>query len=76
MAKTFIYVNRDNVIANASDGGDRPVITVLNGNDARDVRGVKVLGPSKVVYSKASTLRKGYDTRAWVETDSPVEVEL
>ena len=70
---TFIYINRDNVIANESDGGDRPVITVLIGNDARDVHGVDIPGPSKIVYSKHRTLRKGYETRVWVETDIPVQ---
>ena len=74
MHKTFIYVNRNNVVDNAKDGGKRPVITVLQGKDARDVAGVEIDGPSRVVYSDKKTLMSGYDTRVWVETDSPVRV--
>lgn len=74
MGKTYIYVNRDNVVDNARDGGKRPVITVLQGKDARDVKGVEIDGPSRVVYSDTKTLMRGYDTRVWVETDAPVRV--
>lgn len=70
----YIYINRDNVVDNAKDGGDRPVVTVLQGNEGRDVRGVSIHGPSRVVYSKDHPLRKGYETRVWVETDSDIEV--
>jgi len=70
----YIYINRDNVVDNANDGGDRPVVTVLSNNNARDVRGVNILGPSRVVYSDKGVLRKGYETRVWVETDSDIEV--
>jgi hypothetical protein len=71
---SYIYINRDNVIANETDGGNRPVITVLQDGESRDVQEVLLLGPSRVVYSHDRTLRKGYDTRAWVETDHQIEV--
>lgn len=71
---SYIYINRDNVIANESDGGTRPVITVLQGNHARDVQEVLLLGPSRVVYSHDRVLRKGYETRVWVETEEQIEV--
>lgn len=70
----FIYINRDNVIANEADGGRRPVITVLQGGDARDVQEVLLLGPSRVVYSHDRVLRNGYETRVWVETEDQIEV--
>lgn len=74
MTLKHIYVNRDNVVDNAKDGGSRPVITVRQGGQATDVQGVEILGPSRVVYSKDKTLRKNYETRVWVETDSEIEV--
>lgn len=72
---SYIYINRDNVVDNAKDGGDRPVITVLQGNEAKDYAGVQVMGPSRIVYRKDGTLKKGYETRVWVETESELRYE-
>ena len=72
MKPHVIHVNRQHIAMNAKDGGNRPVYTVkLNTGKTRYAREVKILGPSTLVYN-GSQLKCG--ARAWVETDSEIEL--
>lgn len=68
---TIIHVNRQHIGMNAKDGGNRPVYTIKEGKKTRYAREVYIRGPSRMVYS-GDQLRCG--ARAWIETDSPLEL--
>lgn len=69
----IIHVNRQHIALNAQDGGNRPVYTLKERDRARPryAREVVINGPSRLVYN-GSQLNCG--ARAWIETDSPVEL--
>lgn len=70
--KKVIHVNRQHIQMNANDGGDRPVYTVKFGRrKTRYAREVFINGPSHLVYT-GDQLSCG--ARAWIETESPVEL--
>lgn len=56
---------------NAKDGKDRPVYTIKDKKKVSYAREVNILGPSKLVYN-GSQLNCG--ARAWIETNSPIEL--
>jgi len=67
----IIHVNRQHISMNAKDGGNRPVYTIKDNGKTRYAREVFIDGPSKLVYD-GRQLNCG--ARAWIETDSPVEL--
>ena len=70
---TVVHVNRQNIAMNTKDGGDRPVYIVRDGinGTSRYAREVLIHGPSRFV-AFGQRLRCG--ARAWLETESPVEL--
>lgn len=67
----IIHVNRQHIAMNAKDGGNRPVYTIKFKNKVRYAREVIINGPSKLVYD-GTQLKCG--ARAWIETDSEIEL--
>lgn len=70
---TIIHVNRQVLAMNATDGLNRPVYTVKKGYNGkpRYAREVIINGPCRMVYD-GRQLKCG--ARAWIETDSDVEL--
>lgn len=71
MSKHIIHVNRQHIAMNAKDGFERPVYTIKTGGKVRYGREVIIDGPSKLVYN-GSQLSCG--ARAWIETDSELQI--
>lgn len=71
MTTKIIHVNRYFIAMNAKDGGTRPVYTIKEGSKTRYAREVNILGSSKMVYN-GTQLKCG--ARAWIETDSDLEL--
>lgn len=71
MAKHIIHVNRQHIAMNAKDNKNRPVYTIKTGSKTRYAREVIIKGPSRMVYN-GQQLKCG--ARAWIETDSDVEL--
>jgi hypothetical protein len=67
----IIHVNRQHIAMNAKDGKNRPVYTIKNKGKTLYAREVIINGPSKLVYN-GSQLTCG--ARAWIETDSDIEL--
>jgi len=67
----IIHVNRQHIAMNAKDGKNRPVYTIKNKGKTLYAREVIINGPSKLVYN-GDQLKCG--ARAWIETDSDVEL--
>lgn len=67
----IIHVNRQHIAMNAKDGKDRPVYTIKDRGKTLYAREVIINGPSKLVYS-GEQLSCG--ARAWIETDSDIEL--
>lgn len=72
--KYYININRHLVAKNRKNGMNEPVIRVSKGRYGRPTyaRKVKLLGPSRVVYSTNSTLPCG--ARAWIETEADIKI--
>ena len=68
-AATIVHVNRQHIAMNAKDGGNRPIFTIKIAGATRYARAVKILGPSRLVYT-GSQLKCG--ARAWLETTSKI----
>jgi hypothetical protein len=67
----IIHVNRQHIAMNAKDGKNRPVYTIKDKGKTLYAREVVINGPSKLVYS-GEQLTCG--ARAWIETDSEIEL--
>ena len=67
----IIHVNRQHIAMNAKDGKNRPVYTIKNKGKTLYAREVNINGPSKLVYN-GDQLKCG--ARAWIETDSDIEL--
>lgn len=67
---TRIHVNQLAINKNAQDGGNRPVIEVVTDSTTKLVRGVEILGPSKVKYRNAKP--DPGSARCWIETEAEV----
>lgn len=67
----IIHVNRQHIDSNTKHGTSKPVYTVREGNKTTYAREVIIHGPSRLVYNGKQLKCGG---RAWVETDSPVEL--
>lgn len=70
--KTRIHVNQHVIKRNKKTGRSDPVITVKSGRRNRYARQVKIVGPSRVVYSPDKPLACG--ARVWIETESEVVI--
>lgn len=64
--KSIIHINRHHIVANAKDGGNRPVYTIKQGKKTRYARQVIWDGPTKAIYD-GSSLACG--AKAWLETN-------
>jgi hypothetical protein len=67
----IIHVNRQHIAMNAKDGKNRPVYTIKDKGKTLYAREVVINGPSKLVYN-GNQLTCG--ARAWIETDSEIEL--
>lgn len=67
----IIHVNRQHIAMNAKDGRNRPVYTIKDRGKTLYAREVIINGPSKLVYN-GEQLTCG--ARAWIETDSDIEL--
>lgn len=74
--KTYIHVNQHNIRSNKSKGTSLPVITVKQGKSNRYCNEVKILGPSKIVYSGEGDVKAllSCGARVVIETESEVEL--
>ena len=73
--KTRIHINQHNIRFNAKVTGDTPKKPVITAKDYKENRKgftVRLLGPSKVVYSPDKPLPCG--AKVWIETDEEVIV--
>jgi hypothetical protein len=70
--KTIIHVNQHVIKANAKIGGNEPVLTVKTYKSNTYAHEVRILGESKIVYSKDKPLSCG--AKVWIETEAEVEV--
>lgn len=75
MTKTIIHVNRQHIAQNLKRSKDTllPVYTVKRGNKNVYGYSVKILGPCELVDIRNSE-QLSCGARAWIETDSEVEV--
>jgi hypothetical protein len=68
-----IHVNMHVIRYNNKTGERCSVITMQHGKKPMRVKGIKILGPSSVIYSPDKPLSCG--ARVWVETTAAVEYE-
>lgn len=67
-----IHINQHVIRRNKKTGEREPVISIKEGRTNTYAQGVKILGPSEVVYSPDKPLSCG--AKVWVETDADIEV--
>ena len=67
-----IHINQHVIRRNKKTGEREPVISIKEGRTNTYAQGVKILGPSEVVYSPDKPLSCG--AKVWVQTDADVEV--
>jgi hypothetical protein len=70
--KTKIHINQHIIKSNHKNDRREPVITVKNYKSNTYAHEVKILGPSKVIYSPDKPLSCG--AKVWIETDAEVVV--
>ena len=69
----IIHVNRQNIAMNVKDGGNRPCVTLKEGNKpARYAKSIEILGPSRV-GELGDQLSCG--AKVWIETEAEVVLE-
>lgn len=66
--KTVIHVNQHKIRSNLKNNACEPVITVKTYKNNTYCNGVKINGPSEVIYSPNKPLSCG--ARVWVECDN------
>ena len=71
--KTIIHVNQHVIRANHKTGAKDPPITVKQGRRNVYGYGVRIDGPSQLVYRPDRPLSCG--ARLWLETTAPVEID-
>lgn len=71
----YLLVDRKAIHNNAHDGGERPVIAILDEDGTKTLCSrVRINGPSEIVYSPVKTLQKT-GSHVWIEAaDADVEV--
>ena len=67
-----VHINQHVIRRNGKTGGREPVITLKEGKSNTYAKGVKILGPSEIIYSPDKPLSCG--AKVWVETSSEVEL--
>jgi hypothetical protein len=72
MAIKRIHINQHVIRANGKTGQRRPTITVKEGKTNTYAQGVKILGPSEVIYSPDKPLACG--AKVWLETTADLEL--
>jgi len=72
LMKTIIHVNQHVIKSNTKHGSRDPVLTVKTYKDNTYAHGVRIDGPSKVVYSPDKPLSCG--AKVWIETEATVEI--
>ena len=70
--KKRIHVNQHKIRSNKKYNLNEPVITVKTSKSNTYGHQVKILGPSKVIYSPDKPLSCG--AKVWIETESEVEI--
>lgn len=70
--KTIIHVNQHIIKSNAKNNTNEPVLTVKTYKSNDYAHEVKILGESKIVYSRDKPLSCG--ARVWIETEAQVEI--
>jgi len=70
--KTIIHVNQHNIRHNIKSEDKKPVLTVKTYKSNTYANEVRILGPSKVVYSADKPLSCG--ARVWIETEDEVYI--
>ena len=70
--KKRIHVNQHKIRSNKKYNLNEPVITVKTSKSNTYGHLVKILGPSKVIYSPDKPLSCG--AKVWIETESEVEI--
>lgn len=77
MIKTLIHINQHNIRSNKTKGTDLPVITIKQGRKNTYCREVKILGPSKIIYSGHGPDVKpllSCGARIVIETESEIKI--
>lgn len=69
--KRVIHVNQHVIRSNKKNNENNPVLTVKSYKDNIKCNGVKINGPSKLVYNPEKPLSCG--AHCWIETESEVE---
>ena len=67
-----IHVNQHKIRSNKKNNLNEPVITVKTSKSNTYGHQVKILGPSKVVYSPDKPLSCG--AKVWIETEAEVKI--
>ena len=70
--KTRIHVNQHKIRSNKKNNLNEPVITVKTSKSNTYAHQVKILGPSKVIYSPDKPLSCG--AKVWIETEAEVKI--
>jgi len=72
--KKYIHVNQHVIRQNKKTGEDEPVITIKEGRKNTYCRGVRILGPSEVIYSGNDKMLLSCGARVAVITESDIEI--
>lgn len=72
--KKYIHVNQHVIRQNKKTGENEPVITIKEGRKNTYCRGVRILGPSEVIYSGNDKMLLSCGARVAVITDSDIEI--
>lgn len=67
-----IHINQHVIRRNGKTGQRRPTITIKEGSKNTYAQGVKILGPSEVIYSPDKPLPCG--AKVWLETNAELEL--
>jgi hypothetical protein len=68
--RTIIHINRGVIQRNLKRAEREPVCRVQQGRQVRYAMGVKIEGPSELIYSPDKPLPSG--ARLWIETEAAV----
>lgn len=72
--KKYIHVNQHVIRANKLHGKNDPVITIKEGRKNTYCHGVRILGPSEIIYSGNESTLLSCGARVAIVTESEVEI--
>lgn len=72
--KKYIHVNQHIIRQNKKEGSNNPVITIKEGKKNTYCHGVRILGPSEVIYSGNDKTLLTCGARVAVITESDIEI--